>query len=174
MPPDRQAPTAPTLVLQAGGQLAEAYIEPEDDSKASTRLEDRVQRAAEAALAARSYVSAVDVLLRLGWLAPPHFDLWRQGRVECLERVVQASLGKQSRAMRTLRVWAGRRGLKPSETGYVARTGDRRRLRFSVSGNADIERAYRTHWVAPELSAGKRNRGAWRREGAPDRWSSRP
>ena len=122
---------------------------------ASTRLEDRVQRAAEAALAERSYVSAVDVLLRLGWLAPPHFDLWRQGRVECLERVVQASLGKQSTAMRTLRAWAGRRGLKPSETEYVARTGDRRRLRFSVSGNAVIERAYRTHWVAPQLSARK-------------------
>lgn len=120
---------------------------------AGTRLEDRVERAAEAALAERSYVSPVDVLLRLGWLAPPNLDRWRQGRVECLERVVQASLGKQTRAMRTLRAWAGRRGLKPSEAGYVTR--DRRRLRFSVSGKPDIERAYRTHWIAPELAARK-------------------
>jgi hypothetical protein len=122
---------------------------------ASIPIQDRVERAAEAALVEHRYVSAVDVLLRLGWLAPPHLDLWRQGRVECLERVVQASLGKQSTAMRTLRAWAGRRGLKPSETVYVARTRDRRRLRFSVSGKPDIERAYRTHWVAPELSARK-------------------
>jgi len=81
----------------------------------NSRLEERVTRAAEAALAEQSYVSAIDVLLRLGWLAPPHVALWRQGRVECLERMVQAGLGKQSTAMRTLRTWATRRGLTPSE-----------------------------------------------------------
>ena len=135
---------------------------------ASTRLEDRIQRAAEAALAEQSCVSAVDVLLRLGWLAPTHLDLWRQGRVECLERVVQAGLGKQSTAMRTLQAWAGRRGLKPSETEYLARTRDRRRLRFSVSGKPDIERAYRTRWVAPELSTRKAESLRKAAEKAPD------
>ena len=124
----------------------------------NSRLEDRVTRAAEATLAEQSYVSAVDVLLRLGWLAPTHLDLWRQGRVECLEQMVQAGLGKQSTAMRTLRTWASRRGLTPSETAYVARTRDRRLLRFSVSGNPDIELAYRTHWVSPDLSARKAER----------------
>jgi hypothetical protein len=125
---------------------------------ASSRLEERVTRAAEATLNEQSYVSAIDVLLRLGWLVPPHLELWRQGRVECLERVVQASLGKQSTAMRTLRTWATGRGLTPSQTVYVARTRDRRRLRFSVSGQPDIERAYRTHWVSPELSVRKAER----------------
>ena len=122
------------------------------------RVEERVTRAAEATLAEQGYVSAIDVLLRLGWLAPSQLDLWRQGRVECLERMVQAGLGKQSTAMRTLRTWATRRGLTPSETAYVARTRDRRRLRFSVSGDPDIERAYRTHWVSPDLSARKAER----------------
>jgi hypothetical protein len=72
--------------------------------------------------------------------------------------MVQAGLGKQSTAMRTLRTWATRRGLTPSETVYVARTRDRRRLRFSVSGAPDLELAYRTHWVSPELSARKAER----------------
>jgi hypothetical protein len=125
---------------------------------ANSRLEERVTRAAEATLAEQSYVSAIDVLLRLGWLAPPHLALWRQGRVDCLERMVQASLGKQSTAMRTLHTWATRRGLRPSEAAYVARTRDRRRLRFSVSGKPDIELAYRTHWVSPDLSARKAER----------------
>jgi len=124
----------------------------------NSRLEQRVTQAAEATLAEQGYVSAVDVLLRLGWLAPSQLDRWRQGRVECLERTVQAGLGKQSTAMRTLRTWATRRGLTPSETAYVARTRDRRRLQFSVSGEPDIERAYRTHWVSPELSARKAER----------------
>ena len=129
-------------------------------------LEQRVERAAEAALAKQPYVSTLDVLLGLGWLAPTHLDEWRQGRVPYLERVVQASLPKLSTAMRVFRRWAGRRGLVPSETGYVARTRDRRPLRFSVSGASEIERAYRTHWVSPALSAAKRERLA-ERQGRP-------
>jgi hypothetical protein len=115
-------------------------------------LEQRVTRAAEAVLAEQQFVSAIDVLLGLGWLAPSHLDQWRQGRVECLERVVQANLSKLTVAMAVFRRWARGRGLDPSETDYVARTRDRRRLRFSVSGDATIERAYRTHWVSPDLS----------------------
>jgi len=115
-------------------------------------LEQRVTRAAEAALAEQRFVSAIDVLLGLGWLTPSHLDQWRQGRVESLESVVQANLSKVMLAMAGFRRWARDRGLNPSETDYVARTRDRRQLRFSVSGDAAIERAYRTHWVSPDLS----------------------
>jgi hypothetical protein len=131
-------------------------------------LKQRVERAAEAALAEQSYVSAIDVFLGLGWLAPTHHDQWRQGRVQCLERVMQASLPKLSTAMGVFRRWAQQRGLVPSETGYLARTRGRRPLRFSVSGATEIERAYRTHWVSPELSAAKRDRLAQRQSRPPD------
>ncbi len=43
------------------------------------KLERRVADAAEAALAQQSYVSAIDVLLGLGWLSPSHIARWRQG-----------------------------------------------------------------------------------------------
>ena len=115
-------------------------------------LEQRVTRAAEAALAEQRFISAIDVLLGLGWLTPSHLDQWRQGRVESLESVVQANLSKVMLAMAGFRRWARDRGLNPSETDYVARTRGRRQLRFSVSGDAAIERAYRTHWVSPDLS----------------------
>lgn len=118
-------------------------------------LEQRVVRVAEVALAERKYATAIDVFLGLGWLTPSRFEDWRKGRVNCLERVVQANLSKLSTAMRFFRRWALRRGLKPSETAYLARTRGRRRpLRFSVSGKPEIERAYRTHWVSPELLSG--------------------
>lgn len=131
-------------------------------------LEDRVQRAAADALAAQQYVSAVDVLVRLGWLAPTHVEHWRQGRVDCLERMVQANLSKVATAMTYFRRWASRRGLVASETAYVARTPDRRPLRFSVSGSQTIERAYRTHWVSPGLSPARRERLAERSSRPPD------
>ncbi len=126
------------------------------------KLEQRVVRAAEAALADRQVVSAIDVLVGIGWLAPSHLEEWRQGRVEYLERVTRANLAKLSGAMTLFRTWARGRGLVPSETVYVARTRDRRALRFSKSGNPDIERAYRTHWVSPALSEAKRRRLAER------------
>ncbi|HYB34785.1 MAG TPA: DUF2293 domain-containing protein [Mycobacterium sp.] len=119
---------------------------------ARQNLEQRVRRAAEAALAEQRFVSAIDVLLGLGWLAPSHLNQWRQGQIDSLERVIQANLSKVTTAMAALAQWARDRGLNPSETDYVARTRDRHQLRFSVSGDAAIERAYRTHWVSPELS----------------------
>jgi hypothetical protein len=40
----------------------------------------------------------------------------------------------------------------------VARTRDRRTLRFSDSGDPDVERAYRTQWVSPDLWAREADR----------------
>ena len=58
--------------------------------------------------------------------------------------------------MAMFRHWALEKGLKPSETGYVRRarvgTVD---LRFSKSGDPDIEKSYRTHYVSPALSERK-------------------
>jgi hypothetical protein len=53
-----------------------------------------VARAAEAALAERRFVTAIDVLVGLGWLEPRRVDEWRQGRIAYLEATVIASLGR--------------------------------------------------------------------------------
>lgn len=131
-------------------------------------IERRVVRAAEAALAQRKFVTAIDVLVGIGWLEPRRVDEWRQGRVDYLERVTVANLGKISTAMRSFRRWAQARGLKPNETAYAARSRDRRPLRFSKSGDPGIERSYRTHWVSPELSKRKQARLAERQSRQPE------
>jgi hypothetical protein len=121
-------------------------------------IQERVRRVAEQALAEQQYVRPIDILLGLGWLAPSQLDRWKQGRVPYLEQVIQGNLGKVSRAMTEFRRWAQVSGLTPSETAYVARTRDRRQLRFSASADPSIEQVYRTHWVSPELSKRKRER----------------
>jgi hypothetical protein len=131
-------------------------------------LERRVADAAEAALAQQSYVSAIDVLLGLGWLAPPHLARWRQGRVDDLERTMQVDPSKLRLAMEAFGGWARDRGLEPSEADYLARTRDHRPLRFSTSGEPELERLYRTHWVSPELSDRRRARLAERQSRPPD------
>jgi hypothetical protein len=123
-------------------------------------LGERVAAAAQQALDNRKYVSAVDVLLSMGLLPPHHLDRWRRGEVPNLEGVIQCNLSKLSETLRLFRVWAESRNLKASETIYTAhgRGGQRRTLQFSVSGNPDIEHAYRTHYVSPELSEKKQQR----------------
>jgi len=137
-------------------------------SGVSKPIEPRVIRVADAALLDRGYVSVIDILVGLGWLSPSHVHAWRQGGIPDLESAVSAGLGKISTAMAIFQRWAARRGLLPSETVYVARTRDRRTLRFSVSGSPAIERAYRTHWVSPDLSERRRQRLAERASRPPD------
>ena len=132
------------------------------------RLEARTVAAAETALAAQKFVTAIDVLQGIGWLPQARVDDWRQGRLAYLERGVSTNLHRISAAMKMFRRWAHSRGLVPRETAYVSRTRDRHQLRFSKSGTLAIERAYRTHWVSPELAVAKRERLAERQGRAPD------
>lgn len=119
-------------------------------------LADRIAKAAEATLAAQNYVSPVDVLVGIGWLDSGTVERWRQGRIDCLEGVIQTNPPRISEAMTLFRAWAAGKGLLASETAYVARTPQRQALRFSRSEDAIIERQYRTHWVSPTLSEKKR------------------
>jgi len=65
-------------------------------------LKKRVVLAAEAALAHHQYVSAIDVLTGTGLLARTHVESWRKGRIDFLERVIQANLKKISESNGTV------------------------------------------------------------------------
>jgi len=120
-------------------------------------LLSRVVRSAESALADHSYVSFIDVLCGMRLLAPSHVDSWRQGRIDSLERVIQGNLHKISSAMAMFRQWAREKQLTPSETRYVRHTRNGTvDLQFSRSGDPQVEKNYRTHFVSPALSERKR------------------
>lgn len=129
-------------------------MHPENQDK----LRRRVAQAAAAALASQRYVSAIDVLLGVGWLDPSSHKRWQTGQLPYLEQAIQANLARVSAAMQLFRDWATAQGLRPSETAYVARTPQRPALRFSKSGDPQIEQAYRTHWLLPQLSEQKQQR----------------
>jgi len=131
-------------------------------------LADRVAKAAEAALAAQHFVSAVDILTGIGWLDAGAVERWRRRQIDCLEEAIQTNPSRISEAMRLFRAWAAARGLSASETTYVDRTPRRQTLRFSRSGNPAIEASYQTHWASPELSGKKRERLAEKASRAPE------
>ena len=125
----------------------------------NTGLQERVVRAAEAALAHHQYVSSIDVLVGMGLLAPTHVQLWRKGRLDFLERSIQGNLSKISKSMSLFHQWAVEKGLRPSETSYVRSTrSGKTDLQFSKSADPAVEKRYRTHYVSPTLSERKQER----------------
>lgn len=73
-------------------------------------LEQRVFGVAEAALQRQQFVSVIDVLVGLGWLAPLHVDQWRQGRIDSLEQIVNCNPAKIGAALRRCSVGPKARG----------------------------------------------------------------
>lgn len=114
-------------------------------------LDERVVRAAEDTLREESNVSVVEVFLRIGWLQPSWETEWLRGKVDFLEKTLQTQPKRIRRAMQVLREWAEAKGLVRRETAYVGRSSNHPVLRFTEAGSPDVELAYRTHWVSPEL-----------------------
>ena len=104
----------------------------------------------------RGYVAPVDVLMDIGVLPRQKYEDWRNGRVDYLERVCTVNLHKLSFIMSQIRAYAREQGLKPSfcyykQWGVKKKNGQGHKpvvpLRFSKSGNAEIEKNYATHYV---------------------------
>jgi hypothetical protein len=95
----------------------------------------------------------VQVLMDLGCLSASDHERWRRGQVDCLERVCKVNLRKLSFIMKQVRAYAGKNGLKPSWT-YYKRWGRKGKpaikLRFSKSGDENVERAYATRYISPK------------------------
>jgi hypothetical protein len=142
------------MIYQAKSTMfgPEAILHPPKPS-----LEERVVRAAEAALADHSYVSPIDVLTGMGLLAPSNVEAWRKGLLNYLREMIQGSPEKVNRTLAIFQDWALKRGLQPQEVPYFARTiGPPKELRFTAEARPEEERVYRTHYLSPELPAKKR------------------
>ncbi|MEU4235920.1 DUF2293 domain-containing protein [Actinoplanes sp. NPDC026619] len=133
-----------------------------------SKLERRVVNAAEQALQRQRSVSALDVLTGMGWLPPGQVTDWRQGRAPHLEQIAAVSADRIADALDFFRRWVDGRGLRPSEVEYLSATRDRRPLRFTAGGEASVELAYRTHWMAADLPEKQRERLTARQSKPPD------
>ena len=118
------------------------------DNFRSDPMFPRIERALAEQLAKGNVVAPVDVLVSLGLLRSEQLGDWRWGRVTYLERVITGNLSRVSRVLRFLRFHAHDLNLKPSFTVYNRHgKGPKQRLRFSKTGDPNIETAYATHLV---------------------------
>lgn len=108
----------------------------------------RIERAVAEQLAEGNVVAPVDVLVGMGLLRTNHLEDWRRGRIAYLERVITCNLSRVSCILRIMRFHAHDLDLKPSFTVYNRHgKGPRQRLRFSKTGDANLDSAYATHFV---------------------------
>lgn len=104
----------------------------------------RVATIAGDVVSTKGYVTSIDLMMGLGWLGAAKVADWRKGKIPYLEKVITASLGKISKVMKAFRCWALHSNLKPSVTVYKHKS---HKLRFSKSGDPNIETAFSTHYV---------------------------
>lgn len=116
----------------------------------SDKYYPKVVRAVEAILARGDVVAPVEVFTQMDLLKKADVEAWRFGRVPYLERVIHCSLGKTSRILRILRMHVHDLNMIPSLTAYVRwGKGPRTPLRFSKTGDPNLEEAYSRHFLKP-------------------------
>ncbi len=115
-------------------------------------LKIKVHKIAGQLMYNKKYIAPVDLLMELGYLTAKDHENWRMGKVPFLEQVCQVNLKKLSRIMKILRDYCQKLKYNPSYTAYMSwGKQQKRKLRFSKSGESFIEQAYATHYVNPIL-----------------------
>jgi hypothetical protein len=115
----------------------------------------KIVKAVDTELKSQNFVAPIRLFVSMGLLDVQDIDNWRKGQVPYLERVVKCNLAKAGRILRILRFHAHDLNLKPSVTVYRRKTaGGKIPLRFSKSGERNIEEAYSRHFVKLGKSSG--------------------
>jgi hypothetical protein len=125
----------------------------------SSKLQNRVVRAAEALLDEKGFVNFLDVLCGMQLLSPNALNAWELGRIDSLETEIQVSNEKLQRVLVLLNDWAKAKGLEPGEAHCVrnSRAGTVE-LRVSVAGDPVQEKIWRTQYISPKLTKAKREK----------------
>ncbi len=114
----------------------------------NTDLRNKIKIIGKEIIEEKGYLSSIDVLLKLEYLSEKNYENWRFGKVEYLEKVCDVNLKKLSTINKTIKEISGQWNLKKSWTAYNKYgKGKKIRLRFSKTGNEQIEEAYATHYI---------------------------
>lgn len=93
-------------------------------------------------------VSPSEIFIEMGSLSPKNYEAWRKGQVPYLERLFEGSLSKANRILRIIGFHTHDLNMVPRHTVYhQLGKGKKRVLRFSKSGDPNLEKAYSRHYL---------------------------
>ena len=134
-------------------------------NKNDKELQVKVHSSMYTQIKEKGVASPVEVLIAIGALSKADYERWRNGQVDFLERVCKINLRKLSFVNHEIRAYARKHDLKASWTFYnkwgkKRKGGDGKtiKLRFSKSGDENIEKQYATHYVGQQKVAEAKER----------------
>jgi len=105
-------------------------------------LYPNIVKAVSECLMESNAVEPIQVFVKLGYLKNEDLQHWKNGQIQVLENVISCNLNKAGIILRILRYHAHDLNLSPSVVIYKKK-GEM--LRFSKSGEKNIEKAYSTN-----------------------------
>ena len=111
-------------------------------------LEKKLSPITSKLLKEKGYISLIDVFIGLDYLTEKDVESWRMKKIPYLEKCIKVNLGRISFIVKTVRNNCMKGKLKESCTSYKSwGKGAKINLRFSKSGNRNIEEVYATHYT---------------------------
>jgi hypothetical protein len=108
----------------------------------------RVVRAVGKILARADVVAPSNILIEMGNLSQKNYEAWRKGQVPYLERVFEGSLSKANRILRIIGFHTHDLNMALRQAPYHQwGNGKNRILRFSKSGDSNLEKAYCRQYI---------------------------
>lgn len=99
----------------------------------------------------RGYAAPVDVLIEIGVLTKRNYTEWRYGKVSYLEKVCMGNLKKMRLIISQIQNCGRNHKFKESYTYYRQWASKTTKLlQFSKYNDADLEKAFATHYVDTE------------------------
>jgi len=122
-------------------------------------LNSKVKELVQTQIKSKGFVCMIDILLGLDYLTKKDLEAWRFGKIEYLEKVCMVNLGKITSIYKMMKSSALELKLSSSFTGYSRfGKGIPQKLRFSKSGDKQIEDNYSTHYIDKEYFKEKTNK----------------
>ena len=123
-----------------------------------SNLQERVERAAEAALKRTGSVGPLELFQEMRLLQSVHVEGWRKGNeyYPVLQPCIQVGPEKFQKTLHHFQEWVKQRGLRPIEAAYTRRgPGGVEELRVTENGDPEWEKFYRTHYAPADLTEKK-------------------
>ena len=126
------------------------------DAGKTTALRARVIHAAECVLEVKGYVSPIELLKQMGFLAPTHVRVWEKGVHDCLKPHIQCGAKKLEGTFEIFQEWARDESLVPIKA--TLRTSGRdqsHELRVAEDADPDMEAFFRTCYAPADITPRK-------------------
>ena len=120
------------------------------------QLRQRVVQAAERVLEVKGYVSPIELLMQMGFLAPANVRMWEKGVHDCLYPHIQCGSEKLAKTFVLFKEWAQESRLVSVEAALRGSARDQSHdLKVTADADPEMERFFRVYYAPADITPRK-------------------